>query len=351
MNGKSVLIGTLALAGTAASVLAQSGTTPVVAAYRPRLVADSDTRLSIPVERKAVFVGKIDSVSGSTITFTDDPAWTDDQLQFDASTQPQRYYALFETGTKKGRSFDITGNGSNELTVDLGNDNLSGAASDDIVKVIPHWNLDQLFPSSEGLTPSPSPTTRQTEILVPNSSSAGINLSTEKTYYYFADAWRDLASAGTDAGPAVISPDKHVIVRNNTGSDQTPDIVGYATTASSGIPLRMRAGSEKQDNPVALASPTPISLDDSNLIASGAFRASTGITNRVDEILVFDNSATGTNKSATETYYYFLGAWRKLGSSADVGAETIFEPGTGVIIRKGGNGLASDSVVYWDPEP
>jgi uncharacterized protein (TIGR02597 family) len=54
--------------------------------------------------------------------------------------------------------------------------------------------------------------------------------------------------------------------------------------------------------------------------------------------LVFDNNLVAKNKSSSAIYYYWDGAWRRVGAgSIIVGSDIVFTPGTGVIIRKGTN--------------
>jgi uncharacterized protein (TIGR02597 family) len=60
------------------------------------------------------------------------------------------------------------------------------------------------------------------------------------------------------------------------------------------------------------------------------------LASRKDELHVFDNAAEGKNKSASAIYFFYNGAWRRVGlpASTDVGTNVVFNPGTGVIIRK-----------------
>jgi uncharacterized protein (TIGR02597 family) len=63
---------------------------------------------------------------------------------------------------------------------------------------------------------------------------------------------------------------------------------------------------------------------------------------RTDELLTFDNTTTQKNKSSSAVYYYWSGGWRRVGSgNTDVGNTAVFQPGAGVIIRKGTNSPAA----------
>ena len=84
-----------------------------------------------------------------------------------------------------------------------------------------------------------------------------------------------------------------------------------------------------------------VTLNDSGLISSGAFKESIFAANRVDELLVFDNSNAARNKSAVATYFYRNNIWRKVGDGVDHGNDVLFQPGTGVIIRAGPDNASS----------
>jgi uncharacterized protein (TIGR02597 family) len=71
-------------------------------------------------------------------------------------------------------------------------------------------------------------------------------------------------------------------------------------------------------------------------VESGAFKPSLSSLSHADELLTFDNSVAAFNKSASATYFYYQNAWRKVGLplSVDVGTSNVFQPGSGVVIRK-----------------
>ena len=86
---------------------------------------------------------------------------------------------------------------------------------------------------------------------------------------------------------------------------------------------------------MALARPSAISLDDSGLAASAAFRTSPSPLNPTDELLVFDNSVPGKNKSASAVYYLLESGWFRVGgSSTPAGTHPVLAPSAAIIIRK-----------------
>ena len=84
--------------------------------------------------------------------------------------------------------------------------------------------------------------------------------------------------------------------------------------------------------------PTSVTLNQLDLVASGAFTPSTSATNagRQDQLFTYDNTTPGINKASNNTYYYYNGMWRVVGSTADAGSTPI-PYGTGFTIRKAMN--------------
>ena len=100
--------------------------------------------------------------------------------------------------------------------------------------------------------------------------------------------------------------------------------------------------------------PVPLTLAQSNLSQSAAFASATSVTGAGgDQLLVFDDSVAAINKAPTSTYYYYPGngsnfaaGWRKVGGGFNnlFDTTTVFQPGSGYIIRKQASASASSAV-------
>ncbi len=324
----------IAMSGTL--VQAQTVTTAPVGFVRYNALANSDIFVTPPFERPAIWTGTIASVSGNVVTLNS-ASFTLNQLVYNAGTQPNTYYLRIgnhsTTNPKEGNYYTITANGTNTVTLDLAGDNISTIASGTKAKIIPYWTLNTLFPNGQGVVGSPSFLLPATEILIPNQTGNGINLSASATYYYLNtdSEWRMIGS-NNNQNNAILYPDSYFIIRSKSTGSQFA-IAGNVELGKQSLWLRTQS-SGKQDNPVGLARPMPIKLDDLGLISSGAFAPSPSILVITDELLVFNNSAAGINKSATATYFYTGGQWKKIGNTSyNAGNDTInlYE---GVIIRK-----------------
>jgi uncharacterized protein (TIGR02597 family) len=296
--------------------------------------------------RPPVALDRVAFISGNDVRLAHASSWINNQFVYSGGAQSNTYYLFIQSGGMAGKHFTITANAADTVTVDPDGETLTSLAPGDSVAIVPYWTLGTVFPAGLGVNASGFPGARATEILFPNLSGVGINLSAAATYYYWNDAWRKVGSGGTIKNDDVILPDMYFIARQNVTSTTILTTCGIITTCPLQTFIRRNASSN-QDNMFSLMRPVPVSLNDTGLIASGAFRTSPFPGQRVDELLVFNNAATAKNKSASGTYYHYNGAWRKLGSgAADVGADAVFVPGTGVILRAGPGGPA-----FWLNDP
>jgi uncharacterized protein (TIGR02597 family) len=306
----------------------------------------SDTIVSAPLARLPEYEGRgtgLDVIAGSSgkIAFSGTP-FTAGQFKYVAGVQPNTYYAFVASGSKEGDYFTITDNDTNSVQVDLNGDTLAGITAGTTVKIVPFWTLATLFPNGQGVTPT-SGFTPATQILLPDTASAGNNLTAAGIYTYSAASgtWSQFGSEGP-ANDTILYPDNYFTVRNNAPA-MTTIVVNGAVVVNKQLTALTTNAATKQDNFVAVMRPTPMSLNESGLIASGAFRASSGFTTS-DQLFVFDNTVAQLNKAAAASYTYSNGAWRRFGVTGDAGADIVFTPGAGVIIRKARNSSGATSV-------
>ena len=314
--------------------------------------ANSDTLLSVPFTRPPEFVGATASATANTITVAGNP-WTANQFVYVPVTQPKTYFVLIgphaSSNPKEGNMYQITSNTTNTLTLNTGTDDVSTIAAQTQILVVPYATLASVFPASDAgisFIVSPSTFNRQTQILIPNYGGVGTNLAPTITYFFFNGAWRRFGNPATeDHGDDPFTNAGYFTLRNaSTGTTLTT--LGSVLTKNTTIPLftQMGATSVKQDNFVSIIRPIDVTLNNLGLITSGAFLSSPSQFNRIDELLLFDNTQIAINKAPSITYFYFNSAWRKFGQpiTTDFGNDVI-TAGTGFIIRKGGTATGASS--------
>ena len=305
--------------------------------YTLALSSNSDTIVSLPFYRPAVFVGQIVSVANNVITVTGTPNWTPNQFVYATGLQSNTYYAFINTGPGAGSHFTITNNTANTLGLNLGSGSLTNVAVSNSVAIIPYWTLGTALPVGGGILDSPTPGSRSTEILIPDLTGVGTNLSAGRIYYHWNGNWRAVGQGNAIKDDDILLSDSYFIVRHNLATNTVLTTFGAVPMKQLQIALATDGGI-KRDNSVALARPAVNTLTQSMLYESGAFSASPSTNAHTDELLTFDNTLAQKNKTPTATYYYWNNAWRQVGAGTnDVGAVPIFGPGTGVIVRKNTN--------------
>jgi uncharacterized protein (TIGR02597 family) len=343
------LICTVALLAFASLGLAQVATDPV-GFITTSCLANSDTYIGVPFTRPPEFTGNIASASGNVLTISGSPGWTVNQWTIGV-TPHKTYFALIgphaTSNPNEGRTYKITANDPTTLTVTVpAGDTLANIQANTQVIIIPYWTLATVFPSSDAgvsFVVSPNPIARQTQILIPDYSGSGINLSATTTYFYSGTAWHTTADTAGDHGDDTFLPYNYFILRN-AGTGTTLTRLGGVLTKKQTIPL-LTSTSHKTDNFVSVTRPIDVSLNNMGLITSGAFASSPNAIALTDQLFVFNNAVAGINKSAAATYFYSGGMWHTTADTSGDHGNDLIPAGSGIIIRKGTTGAGAPQ--FW----
>lgn len=336
--------------GTLPSFAATSVTTDPVGYIATTIPSKSDAFISAPLHRDAVFAGAVTATDVSVLAFDTSSGWSANQFTYASGQQSDHYYIIFRSGSRRGSYFTIISNTNSSVTVDLNGDSLASVVPGDQVEIIPYWTLATLFPvGGANSFPQSSTFTPAASILMPDLTSAGINLSSSASYYYYSGTlqggpgWRKFGSPSVIVNDTVLTPDMPFTIRNSTSSAISLYNIGAAPMAGHSSIVGTVSANKAQDNAVALNSAAAVTLANSGLYksdGSGAILGSSTFT-PVDSIFFFDSSATGLNKSSSASYYYYTGTlqggpgWRKFGAPSVIVDSTVnLEPGQGYVIRK-----------------
>ena len=367
-SGSALLLSLIAAAGlSATSLSAQSVATDPVGAITQSLVANSDTIVSLPLQRASVYQGKVASYSSNVITVEGSPAWTTNQFVRVAGTQPNTYYVQVLSGSKEGAFFTITSNTASSLQINLNGDTLSPSdmAAGVLITVIPYHTLGTVFPAGAGVNGSAThgAAARQTEILIPSSGIAGTNLASSTSYYYYTGTttpgagWRKAGATGVLANDDILLPSSYFVVRHNVATATSLTNVGNVQMSKSYARIGTIQNNLDQDNYVSVSTGAPLTLAQLDLLSAGFVGSAThGAAARGDQILVFDNATAGKNKAASASYYYYTGTtspgagWRRAGTTGVLADSTVVvTPGEGFVIRK--KAAATASFASWSVLP
>lgn len=365
---KSTTLAAAAISLLTLAPLLSAVTTDPVGAQKIDLPAESDTIVALGFTRSAVFEGTVSSVSGDVISVSGTPVWTSNQYQNDPGVQDETYYVLMLTGNREGMYYTVTANGTDTLTVDAAGDDIATEiVADDRLQIIPFWTFASLFPDQVGITTttSISGAGAGTEILLLNASASGVDNSPTESYYYYSGAsfggegWRRKGGGFTTIrNYDILLPDIYFVFRNATEAASEIVVAGNVQMAGYRTVVGTITDGEDQDNSIALTIPVELTLAESRLFEEGIVVGTASISGAgAEELLVFNNSQSGFDKSPAESYYYYTGAsfggagWRKKGGGFTniFNDQAILQPGQGFIIRKIADGPASSSV--WSVVP
>lgn len=290
--------------------------------------ANSDAVLAVPLNRAAEFKGTIQSISGSVITVAGSPGWTTNQFVQSLPSQTKTYAVQIATGAKEGMIGKVTANASGAITVQLDSgDDLTGIGTVDVpvdpdgagplgtqadqIDVMPYWTPASLI---TGVT-----IPQGTQILV-FSSGTGINLSSSGSFGYDAGNWYDEDTFDVgDHNPLRFGS---AFVLRNAGSALAISIAGSVPMNKHRLRLSI-PGSTDQDLMIGFTSPVPQAIGTVAL----------GFTED-DQLLVFNNAASGRNKSASQVLYYTSADGWVDDSFNPVDTTFFLQPGQGYVFRK-----------------
>jgi uncharacterized protein (TIGR02597 family) len=328
-----LLVATLARATATAYSPPSGGVTSTAA-------ASTDTLVSVTLAQPAAWVGTASSGSSTDIVVNGSPAWSANQ--FASGTY---YYVRMLSGALAGHYFSIVANGAFDLTVDNAGLNLGTINNLDAMEIVPYWTLGTLYPASQAgvaFTTTTVPVLTKTQLLFFDATATGINRPASATYYFYNGAWRKVGqSSSTSFNNTIIYPDAYFLQRNSTSSTA---LVYMGRVQPSALGTVLVAATSQNDNFVALSYPIDVTLNQTG-IAPSSFTTTTVPVLTKDQLLWFDPAGTGINRPASATYYYYNGAWRKVGASSSVDfGSTVLKAGSGFIIRKTANGTSASWV-------
>lgn len=327
-NTSANLLLSLALLGAGSAFALTTATTDPVGFVNVTVPANSDAILAVPLNRTADFKGVIQSISGNVITVAGtSPGWATSPQRYVQAlpTQPNTYAVMLATGVKEGMTAKVTANGANTVTIqlDAGDDltgvkteAVDGAGNGDHIDIVPFWTPSSLI---GGTIPD------LTEMYVFDNTTTGQNVSPTVLLQFFNGfGWYE-TQGFTDQSHRPLRFGTGFIIRNNGGSVITPTFVGAVPMAKNRLLLHTLAANTGQDQTIGYMSPIPEPLNGVNIGAQD-----------LDELYLFDNSASGKNKAPSALLVFFGGRWYNQQTFVDVTDTTTLQPGSGMIYRKVG---------------
>jgi uncharacterized protein (TIGR02597 family) len=340
----TVLSGAALLASS--HLTAESVSTNPVGYVTVSINAASDARVGVPLMRSATFGGSVNSISAGVIEVSSVvPDVTSDV-----------HFLWVTSGALAGQWFTVEAATSSSLTVSEDLES-AGLLVADSFSVVPFWTLESLLPSGGGLPQSSNVFDPVGQVLLNDVNAAGVNLAPVASYIYHDGAqgpagWYDAndLNAGI-AGDTIISPETYITVRNSTVSAVSLVFAGSVPVQplSNGV---KSSSSGSQDTQVPNPYPAGVTYANSNLLESGALRASPNVFDPLDQLLLFPESSSGYNPAPTKAVLYHDGSQGPAGwyDANDVSGGTIdseeIPAGSALVIRRA---AGNDEILNWTP--
>jgi uncharacterized protein (TIGR02597 family) len=345
------LLGIVSLAPLAQ--IANAEVTAPVGYVKLTFNAESDTPFSLPLNRPKAYSGQVVTISGNTINIAD-ADFTASELVYADGTQNEKYYLLFTTGELEGRTFDVTANGTDSITVNQDGDTdvqtLFTSPATDSFEIRPHWTLNTIFPNGDNFDKSTNAFSPSGLIMVRSETEPGEFVPVTTTYMYYDsntnadDGWYNANDLGAGkASDTVLKQTVFYVCKNKSLTNYTVNLVGDVPLTDRKVSLRLNADGAKQGNYIALAFPIEMSLADSNLSTTSGFKKSTDpFSIDGDRVLAYADNIIGYNPAPITVYIYFDSSddgqdgWYDANDLAagKQGSSMVFKPGKGYIISK-----------------
>jgi len=326
---------------------------PVSGYLKIQCPGGSDTRVSAPFHPVAAWSGPLTSApqmaGGGIIRLAVGLPPEIEVGEFTASP----HWALCRTlsGTA-GRHFFITAHNGSSIDVEDAAGDWTGVSAGAQIEVIPAWTLDSLFPAAQQstfhLSTGRLAPTRGSELLLFNQVGKGTKLAPSRRFFITSSGWTSV-DAFVAAGNTMIAPGEAFMIRHPAGTAAT-EFVASEQVYGEVVRLGFRiSDGTAQDTTLAPPRPVKVALAELDL-APGLFEESGSNLpiDRKDELLVFDNAASGLNKTPSGTFFRKAGQWIEDIAGYPVADLVKIEPSVGLVIRKAAGIL--DQTVQWPNE-
>jgi uncharacterized protein (TIGR02597 family) len=223
----------------------------------------------------------------------------------------------------------VVSNTSTTITVALApGDSLTGVLAADKISTMPAWTV-------LGLMGSTMPIGTQ---LFTFPASAALNPSADGIYEWDGSNWIDTVNTGDAANNDILYPNETFVVRNQSNTAITSFVIsGQVPIANNHIPIAAN-GAAGADNAVSYfgAADEPIGTSGLTAIASAG-----------DQILGYDNSSPGINKSASSILEFDGTNWIDTVNTGDADNAFPLSAGKGFFFRRS----SAHAGVVWSDQP
>ena len=278
----------------------------------------SNTSLSVPLYNTAAYVSSVATLDSATQFTMTGAAWTAGAFADPAAPYLVRIKGqpTLNVGANVGRTFLITANTTNQLTVSLPNGvaNINTLLNvTDSCEVVPANTLGTLFGTTTPVLQSGATVDAADNVFI-------LNGGTWETYFHNGTTWRKSGGTG-NRNNTLIYPDEGMFIVHTTTSPVVLTLMG--TVPSTAEETQMLGSAS-----TFLANRFPV---DTTLVATGIQLLPGWVTGAVDTAdLVYAWNSTTT---LWDTYYHNGTSWRKSGATGNKDT-TVIPAGTAIVVSR-----------------
>lgn len=354
MKTTKILTGFAAILVLPSSLNAQTtATTTPVGYVSLEFPANSDSTFTPSLMRAPLLSTSATDVSSNVVSFSAASVVADSFINENPALT--KCYLLVTSGPLQGQRYPIVGNTTSSLTV-ASDETLQtqGLASGATFSVVQNWTLNTLFPNGAGIGVSTDLYEPVAYVFVSDQQAVGVNRANTGVYYYyagdetFAAGWRDANDPeGASYNDLPLDPTITYTVRTN---NQAGSLTVSGQVPTTKLVSNLINAEEANDQYVSNPFPVDVSLQSSGI--QNAVEPSTDIYEPKDLVFVYDDTATGVNKGASASYFYYVGdetfaaGWRDANNpEGDLVTEPVLKAGRCFTIRK--TAAAQAQAVTW----
>jgi uncharacterized protein (TIGR02597 family) len=329
----------LALLAAASGAFAQTSASTTPVGYvslgntgGTALPNNTDITIAVPLQNPSAWTGLVSSVDAGTgvVTLSGSPGFTTNQWVPGAGNDP--YVLTVQSGSNSGLVGLITANDAGAVTVSLpSGESLTGIVSNDTVSI-----RKAVTPSSL-LAGNTLPSGIQLLIF---DGTSGQNPAFSNSFSYDSGSWTDDTTLD-DVTHSLLYPGEGLGLRNQSGTDiSNLTVSGEVPTSNNRSVFTVTSGTVGQDLFFSYFSPV------------GEIIGSSGLSSLVssgDQLLEFDNTATGINKAFSNSYSYDSGTWTDDTTLDDVTNTLVLKGGVAYALRLQAG--ATNGSYVWSDQP
>jgi uncharacterized protein (TIGR02597 family) len=285
---------------------------------QPAVKANTEVRISIPLDKKTVFAGTVASVAGSVITISGTPGLGD------LTTVP--HVVKIGSGAGSGLTALVTASTASTVTVSVQpGDSLADVAAGTELSIQEAWTVASFL--GGGTLPV------GVQLFAFSGAAAGIVIAPDLIFEYDGAGWVD-TNTFEPADNVVLYPGEGYVLRNPTATPIASLVLtGEVPVANHRVVVSNLAPGVGQDVPFGFVSPVD------EIVGVSGLGFSVG-----DQILAFSNQAAGVVKAPVTILEYDGTEWVDTDSFEPVTATFPLQGGVSYVYRRAAGAPGGDII-------